>query len=144
MSVSSYVCDVYDPLTLYEKNSIFFNMDHILHRLYDLINVIWVILSKKKNITPVVSKNQCNIFLFILFWSSHWSFARNLTLSRLQRQMCVMCRRCQHIGILPLNQTQLDTNIISCYTWKTLQKWLLLNQSERRQELQRALQRLII
>ena len=32
-----------------KKNSIFFNMGHILHQLDNLIDVIWVILSKKKN-----------------------------------------------------------------------------------------------
>ena len=65
--ISGYLCDVYDPLTLYEKKFNFFNMGHILHRLDDLTDVIWIILSKKKYITPVVSKNQCNIFIFILF-----------------------------------------------------------------------------
>jgi len=66
MSISDYLCDAYDPSTLYEKKNHFFNMGHILHRLYGLTDVIWVILSKKK-ITPVVSKNRCNIFFFILF-----------------------------------------------------------------------------
>jgi len=36
---SSYLCDIYDSLTLYEKKSIFFNMDHILHRLDGLTGV---------------------------------------------------------------------------------------------------------
>jgi len=45
------------------KKNHFFNMNHILHRLYDLTDVIWVIMSKKKNITPVVSKNRYNTFL---------------------------------------------------------------------------------
>ena len=51
MSISDYLCDAYDPSTLYEKKNHFFNMGHILHRLYGLTDVIWVILSKKKNYT---------------------------------------------------------------------------------------------
>jgi len=40
VSVSGYLCDIYDLLTFYEKNFIFFNMSHILHRLDDLTDVI--------------------------------------------------------------------------------------------------------
>jgi len=39
----------------------------MLHRLDDLTDVIWVILSKKKYITPVVSKNRYNIFFLSYF-----------------------------------------------------------------------------
>ena len=77
VSISGYLCNIYDPPTLYEKKNHFFNMDHILHRLDDLTDVIWVILSKKKYITPIVCKNRCNIFFFTLFWSSrckNWLF----------------------------------------------------------------------
>jgi len=54
-------------LLFMKKKQFFFNMDHILHRLDDLTDVIWVILSKKKYITPVVSKNRYNILFFTLF-----------------------------------------------------------------------------
>jgi len=40
VSVSGYLCDVYDPLTLYEKKINFFNIGHILYRLDDLTSVI--------------------------------------------------------------------------------------------------------
>jgi len=41
VSGSGYLCDVYDPPTLYKKKFNFFNMGHnILHRLDDLTDVI--------------------------------------------------------------------------------------------------------
>jgi len=40
VSVTGYLCDVYDHPLFMKKNSIFFNKNHILHRLNDLTGVI--------------------------------------------------------------------------------------------------------
>jgi len=68
-------------------------MDHILHRLDDLTDVIWVILSKKIYITLIVSKNLCNIFFYPILMLALFIHVQShsvTSLSRLQRQMCVM------------------------------------------------------
>ena len=56
-------------------------MGHILHRLVDLTDVIWIILSKKYILHRLFLRTDV-IYFFLLFWSSRSSFARNLTLSR--------------------------------------------------------------
>ena len=48
----------------------FFNMEHILHQLDDLTGVIWVIMSKKHNISHWLLLRICVIYIFTLFWSS--------------------------------------------------------------------------
>ncbi len=75
------------------KKIIFFNLDHILHRLYGLTDVIWVILSKQKLLHQLFLRTEV-IYIYIfftLFWNSHCSFACNLTLSRHCHVCSVKC-----------------------------------------------------
>jgi len=90
-----------------KKNSIFFNMDHILHRLDDLIDVIMVILSKQKYITLVVSKNRCNIFFFLPYYEAHAAHSRTISLCHVivtsaASNMCHVhrCQCVEGVGLL--------------------------------------------
>jgi len=83
-------------------------MGHILHRLDNLTDVIWVILSKKIYITLVVSKNRCNIIFYPILKFAlliRTQFHSVTSLSRLRRQMCVMYRGYQYMGTLCLIYT---------------------------------------
>ena len=75
VSVSGYLCDIYDHLFFMKKNSkFFFNKGHILHRLDGLTSVIWVIYYThgKNGHPPYQNWLPSHRFLNIYWHTQNW------------------------------------------------------------------------
>jgi len=62
-----------------KKKSILFNMGHILHRLDDLTDVIWVILSKKKILHRLFLRTNV-IYSFLSYFEVRAAHSRTISL----------------------------------------------------------------
>jgi len=64
---------------LFKKKINFFNMGHILHRLHDLTDVIWVILSKKNILHQLFLRTDV-IYSFLPYFEARAAHSRAISL----------------------------------------------------------------